>query len=211
MMHLGRTLTGMFCGAALFASSGVYAQANPAEQLTQLLEPLHTYSGDFKQVVAGDGGQAAQQASGHMWLARPGKFNWQVNAPYSQTVVSNGKKVYLYDPDLNQVSVRNLDPQVTSTPALLLSGSAGQITRDYSVTERGSGNTKVFSLTPRDKGSLFQSLQMTFNGDRLTSLSMEDPSGQQTRVSFSNVEQNGSIDDARFVFNIPKGADVVEQ
>lgn len=212
MMQLRKTAATMLCGLALCAAGSVQAQdQSAAQQLSQLLEPLHTYSGDFQQVLNGENGQSAQKSNGHMWLTRPGKFNWQVKAPYSQTVVSDGKKVYLYDPDLQQVSIRKLDPRVTSTPALLLSGSADQLTRDYSVSERGSGKVKIFNLTPHDKGSLFQSLQMTFTGDQLTSLSMEDPSGQQTRVSFSNIKQNGSVDASRFVFHVPKGADVVQQ
>lgn len=211
-MQLRASAASMLCGLALCVAGPALADSSdPAQQLSQLLEPLHTYSGDFQQQIEDNNGQAQQKSSGHMWLARPGKFRWVVNEPYSQTVVSDGKKVYLYDPDLQQVTIRTLDPKVTSTPALLLSGSADQLTNDYSVSERDAGSSQIFTLTPHDRGSLFRSLDLTFNGKNLTSLNMTDASGQRTAISFSRVQQNISVDTSQFVFHIPKGADVVNE
>ncbi|WP_052365517.1 outer membrane lipoprotein chaperone LolA [Halotalea alkalilenta] len=208
-IHAARLLFGL--GVALCASSPALAQTDPASRLTELLEPLHTYSADFQQRVQGDDGQSLQDASGHMWLARPGKFRWEVNAPYSQTVVSDGAQVYMYDPDLEQVTVRALDPKVTSTPALLLSGSAGELTSNYGVSMRAQGDTEIFSLSPRGNDSLFESLEMTFQGQRLTGLDLVDATGQRTEIGFDSIEQNGSVDDSRFAFQIPEGADVIRE
>jgi len=216
MMQLRNLTIGILGGVALAVAlpamvTPVMADQNPAQQLTQLLEPLHTYSADFHQDIQGDNGQAQQSSTGHMWLARPGKFRWVVNEPYAQTVVSDGQKVYLYDPDLEQVTIRKLDPRVSETPALLLSGSADQLTHDYNVSETNGNSAHIFTLTPKSHGSLFQSLDMTFTGNTLTSLNLTDATGQKTVISFNHVKPNESIDASRFVFHIPKGADVENQ
>lgn len=189
------------------ASSG-----NPdAERLTSLLEPLVTYSADFTQRVTDGGGGSLQDAEGHMWLSRPGRFNWQVNDPYPQTVVSDGEQVYLHDPDLEQVSIRPLDQRVTHTPALLLSGSADQLTENYRVSLSQQGTTEIFALSPRANDTLFESLELIFYSERLAGINLTDSTGQRTEISFENIELNPSISDSRFQFEIPEGVDVIRQ
>ncbi|OHV10043.1 outer membrane lipoprotein carrier protein LolA [Kushneria phosphatilytica] len=187
------------------------SSVTPAQRLTHLLEPLKTYSANFEQQVLSQGGQGGsmQNASGHMWLSRPGRFRWEVSDPYSQTVVSDGQKVYLYDPDLQQVTIRPLDQRVTHTPALLLSGRADELTSSYNVTRRQQGTTEIFTLSPKTNETLFESLDMTFTGERLTGLDLTDSTGQETRISFSDISINPQIDDGRFQFQIPEGADVI--
>ncbi|RKQ96342.1 outer membrane lipoprotein carrier protein [Kushneria sinocarnis] len=199
--------------ALLLPLSGAQAadSSSPAQRLTELLEPLKTYSADFQQKVVSqaDQGGSMQNASGHMWLSRPGRFRWEVSEPYSQTVVSDGEKIYLHDPDLQQVSIRPLDQRVTHTPALLLSGQADELTDSYSVTRRQQGTTEIFTLSPKTNETLFESLDMTFRSEQLTGLDLTDSTGQQTRISFSNIRVNPQIDEARFRFRIPEGADVI--
>ena len=181
-----------------------------AQQLTQRLEPVASYVADFTQRIEGNG-HVAQQSTGHMWVARPGKFRWVVDAPYSQTVVSDGKDVYLYDPDLQQVTIRKLDPKVTNTPALLLSGQASELVHSYSVAEQSKGSKEMYSLTPKRADTLFNRLQMTFDNGRLSLLDMYDASGQHTQVAFNNVQLNAAINASAFQFETPKGADVIRE
>lgn len=180
-----------------------------AERLTQLLEPLETYTADFEQQILDGSGQRLQEARGQMWLSRPGKFRWEVGAPYHQEVVSDGAEVFLHDPDLEQVTVQALDTRVTHTPALLLSGSASELTESYDVSHQRQGDTETFTLTPRGADTLFEELKMTFYGERFGALQMNDSTGQRTAIEFSNIEINPSIDDERFVFEIPDGTDVI--
>lgn len=187
------------------------AADSDAERLTSLLEPLKTYSADFNQQVAQGGGGSLQNASGHMWLSRPGRFNWEVSDPYRQTVVSDGQQVYLYDPDLEQVSIRPLDQRVTHTPALLLSGRASELTENYRVSRRQHGTTEFFALSPRDNDTLFESLELVFNNERLSGIDLTDGTGQRTEISFRNIKVNPAIDDSHFQFEIPEGADVMRE
>ncbi|MFW3613942.1 outer membrane lipoprotein chaperone LolA [Billgrantia antri] len=180
-----------------------------AERLTRMLEPLQTVEARFEQLILDGSGERLQQANGHMWLSRPGKFRWEVDAPYQQEVVSDGSEVYLYDPDLEQVTVQALDERVTHTPALLLSGSAGELTESYEVSRQQQGGSETFRLVPKAADTLFEELHMTFNGERLAALQMIDSTGQETVIEFSEVRTNQGIDDSRFAFEIPDGADVI--
>ncbi|QJQ95727.1 MULTISPECIES: outer membrane lipoprotein chaperone LolA [Halomonadaceae] len=195
---------------SLAATVPMTALANEgAQRLTQLLEPLQTYSASFDQRILDGSGQRLQEAGGQMWLSRPGKFRWEVNAPYQQIVVSNGHEVYLYDPDLEQVTVQPLDTRVTHTPALLLSGSASELTGSYEVAYQQQGAIETFTLTPRSPDTLFEELKMSFNNERLNALQMADSTGQLTAIEFDGIEFNPSIDESRFVFDIPDGTDVI--
>jgi len=180
-----------------------------AERLADILQPLQTYVADFEQQILDGSGQRLQQASGRMWLSRPGKFRWEVDAPYSQLVVSAGEEVTLYDPDLEQATVQALDQRVTHTPALLLSGSADELTGSYDVTRRQQGTSETFTLVPKDPDTLFEELQMTFRGEALDLLQMTDSTGQRTAIEFDNVRMNEALDDGRFTFEIPEGTDVI--
>lgn len=180
-----------------------------AERLADILEPLETYVADFEQQILDGSGQRLQEARGRMWLSRPGKFRWEVDAPYEQLVVSAGEEVILYDPDLEQATVQALDQRVTHTPALLLSGSADELTGSYDVTRRQQGSSETFTLVPKDADTLFEELQMTFHGEALDLLQMTDSTGQRTAIEFDNVRMNEPLDDSRFTFEIPEGTDVI--
>ncbi|WP_280568786.1 outer membrane lipoprotein chaperone LolA [Chromohalobacter sp. 296-RDG] len=198
-------------GAVLALPSMAQAQADGVERLTNLLEPLESYSADFEQQILDGSGQRLQKVEGHMWLSRPGKFHWEVDAPYQQVVVSDGDKVYLYDPDLQQVSIRPLDTRVTHTPALLLSGSAEALTENYEVTSRQESGLETFTLIPKSPDTLFESLELTFEDDRLEGLEMEDSTGQRTAINFDDIDVNDDISASRFEFEIPDGADVIRE
>jgi len=180
-----------------------------AQRLAEMLEPLDTYVADFEQQILDGSGQRLQQARGRMWLSRPGKFRWEVDAPYEQLVVSDGEDVTLYDPDLEQATVQTLDQRVTHTPALLLSGSADELTDSYEVSRRQQGTRETFTLVPIDPDTLFEELQMSFRSGALDLLQMTDSTGQRTAIEFDNVRMNESLDDSRFTFEIPEGTDVI--
>ncbi len=123
--------------------------------------------------------------------------------------MSNGSEVYLYDPDLEQVTVQALDQRVTHTPALLLSGSASELTANYEVSRSQQGSAETFRLVPKTADTLFEELEMTFRGEQLRGLQMTDSTGQRTAIEFLDVRANHAIDDGIFTFDIPAGTDVI--
>jgi outer membrane lipoprotein carrier protein len=207
-----RSFSFALAASALGFMAAPQAWANEAaERLTERLDPLETYEAEFSQQILGSGGERLQQAQGEMWLSRPGMLRWEVDAPYSQAVVSNGEEVFLFDPDLEQVTVQGLDNRVTYTPALLLSGSADELTDSFDVFYAQEDGDDIFTLIPVSPDTLFEELSMTFNGETLTELWMTDSTGQRTAIRFSAISQNAPIDDARFRFDIPDGVDVIRE
>ncbi|WP_027961655.1 outer membrane lipoprotein chaperone LolA [Halomonas halodenitrificans] len=205
-MTVKKTLATLAVGLAMpltaLASEG-------AERLSHILEPMQTYAAAFEQQIIDASGQRLQEAQGNMWLSRPGRFRWEVDAPYQQLVVSDGDEVVLYDPDLEQATVQALDQRVTHTPALLLSGSSDDLVENFDVTRSQQGSAERFLLLPKDPDTLFEELEMTFRGERLVGLEMVDSTGQRTAIAFREVDMNQSIADERFAFETPEGTDVI--
>lgn len=210
-MTLRRTLTSSLAAMAVALLVPITALADGAERLTRMLQPLNTYSADFDQQILDGSGQRLQHAQGHMWLSRPGKFRWEVDAPYEQVVVSDGNEVTLYDPDLQQATVQPLDQRVTHTPALLLSGSASDLVENYEVSSSQQGVNETFTLVPKAADTLFEELKLTFRSERLGFLQMTDSTGQRTAIEFKNVEQNASMDNGRFRLELPSDTDIIRQ
>ncbi|MGY2461530.1 outer membrane lipoprotein carrier protein LolA [Vreelandella sulfidaeris] len=201
-----------FAASALGLTFGAPVWADDAaERLTERLDPLENYQAAFEQQILDSSGERLQSARGEMWLSRPGLLRWEVEAPYSQTVVSDGDDVYLYDPDLEQVTVQAMDERVTHTPALLLSGSVDELTDSYEVFYEQDGGEDVFTLVPISVDTLFEELSMVFDEDSLTELWMMDSTGQRTAITFSNITSNSNIDQSMFDFEIPEGTDVIRE
>ncbi len=152
-----------------------------------------------------------QTFSGVMKVARPGKFYWETLKPAKQTIVTTGKTVWIYDPDLEQAVKQNLDTQVANTPALLLSGNAEQIMNAYDISQPDAKKT-YYSLKPKDKDGAFERLLISFGANnKPTLMILEDSIGQTTTIKFKNVKLNQKVDDATFNFTPPKGTDIIEQ
>ncbi|MBE0464455.1 MAG: outer membrane lipoprotein chaperone LolA [Halomonadaceae bacterium] len=193
-----------------FAAPAAWAN-DAAGRLTERLEPLENYQATFDQKILDGAGERLQNARGEMWLSRPGMLRWEVEAPYSQVVVSDGNDVYLYDPDLEQVTVQPMDDRVTHTPALLLSGNVSDLTESYDVVYEQEGGEDIFTLVPNSADTLFEELSLVFDNETLTELWMMDSTGQKTMITFSDITRNGSINRSLFNFDIPEGTDVIRE
>lgn len=203
-----RVLAASVLGLAMVPAIGVADEAT--ERLSERLAPLESYQATFEQRILDGAGERLQEANGVMWLSRPGLLRWEVEAPYAQTVVTDGEDVYLYDPDLEQVTVQQVDDRVTHTPAMLLSGNIEDLAASYDIFHEKEEQEDVFTLIPRSNETLFEELLLTFDGATLTELWMTDSTGQRTAIAFSDIRQNGAIDEERFTFDVPDGADVIE-
>ena len=174
------------------------------------LEKVTDMEAGFTQVTADPSGNVLQSLSGTMTVARPGKMRWQTNPPYEQLVVSDGKVVWIYDMDLEQVSIRELEQRLQDTPALLLSGDTSEISANYVVSETQTGSTDRYQLIPKDNSQLFDYLEFDYRGDRLSAMRIFDATGQITEITFSGMQINQGTDSAAFQFDIPEGVDVID-
>lgn len=206
-----------FLICALLAWGAVSVQAAPqgssvsVQRLSDLLAKAQTLTGRFTQLSLDSTGTRLQETKGEMVLKRPGLFRWHTDKPMEQLLVSNGEKIWLYDPDLEQVTIRKLDKRLTHTPALLLSGSLTNISEHFDVTHQELGDATEFKLRPKGKDSLFDALVLSFRKGIIFDMQLVDNVGQRTRINFSNVVLNEPQAAENFVFNIPPGTDVIAE
>ncbi len=231
MNMLRKTVCAIALGAAALApvmsTSVLAAPAAASEQqaaasLVGQLNGLKSFTANFEQTTKASSGKTVhkkglsaqhmnQTFKGVMKVERPGKFYWQTTTPAKQTIVTSGKTVWIYDPDLQQAVRQSLDDQVANTPALLLSGNTSQIMKSYRVTQPNKTKT-YYTLYPKQQDGAFQSLTISFGANKAPTLMiLADSLGQTTYVRFNNVKVNASIPASTFNFAPPKGTDIIDQ
>ncbi len=189
----------------------VLADEQSVKRLTELLGQAQTLSGRFSQLTLDGSGTQLQEASGQMLLKRPGLLRWHTDAPMEQLLVSNGEKVWLYDPDLEQVTIQSLDQRMTHTPALLLSGDVSKIRESFTISHKEGGSVVDFILKPTAPDTLFDTLRLSFRNGMINDMQLIDSIGQRTNILFLGVKMNEPVDDSQFVFQAPEGTDVIEE
>ena len=189
---------------------GVSAAAT-LEGLKSLLEQTTTARARFAQMVLDKNMKKLQQATGTMQFARPGKFRWEYDKPYEQVIVSDGARVWLYDKDLNQVTVRKYDRALGTSPAALLAGS-NEIEKNYRFSTVGNQDgLDWLEAVPRAQDTAFERIRLGFGKAGLEALELRDQFGQITVIKFSTIERNAKIPPEAFTFTPPKGADVISE
>ncbi|MGH8437235.1 MAG: outer membrane lipoprotein chaperone LolA [Pseudomonas sp.] len=199
---------------AAMAFAVIPAQADDeaaVQRLTQLLSQAQTITARFSQLTLDGSGTQLQETAGQLSLKRPGLFRWHTDAPQEQLLVSNGQKVWLYDPDLQQVTIQKLDQRLTHTPALLLSGDVSQIRQNFDITLKEAGDVVDFILKPKAKDTLFDNLRLSFRKGVINDMQLIDSVGQRTNILFLGVKMNAALDAGQFTFDIPAGADVIQE
>lgn len=199
---------------AVLTTASLFAHADDeaaVKRLTELLNQAQTITARFSQLSLDGSGTQLQETAGELALKRPGLFRWHTDQPMEQLLVSDGKQVWLYDPDLEQVTIQSLDQRLTHTPALLLSGDVSQIRENFEITFKEGGNVVDFILKPKAKDTLFDSLRLSFRNGVLNDMQLIDSIGQRTNILFMSVKMNQPLDDKQFRFEIPEGADVIQE
>lgn len=194
----------------LMMISGLVFSASTGDELQAKLNAIRSMSANFNQVVKA-GKREVSNSSGTMALSRPGKFRWATKSPMEQLVVADSQRMWVYDVDLEQVSVKKQQKGLGGTPGLFLSGYDNTVTRDFDVSPLTTGQNASYSLRAKSPKENFQKLQLSFNGDQLSSIEFFDQLGQHTIVKLSNVKNNLNLAEKLFQFKPPKGVDVVPQ
>jgi len=188
----------------------VWAADSAINELKAFLKASTSLSADFKQVSINKSGQVSQTSTGQFYLSRPGKFRWNYQKPFVQEIVSTDGKVWFYDADLEQVTVKQLDDSLGSTPALLLTGEV-DVDEKFILEEQGSEeNLNWVRLSPKNEESGFKYILIGLNHGQLGGMELSDNFGQLTRIYFSDIKLNPGLNDALFQFTPPKGVDVFE-
>jgi outer membrane lipoprotein carrier protein len=207
-MDLCRRLAAVALGGALLLlPPGV--PASSLERFSDFISGTLTARGEFEQKIFDGNHRLLQESRGVLAFSRPGKFRWSYVKPYAQLIVGDGSKVWIYDEDLKQVTVKKLDQALGSTPAALLAGN-NEAMRAFRLSDKGTvDGIEWLEALPRDKEGSFERIRMGFGPSGLKVMELVDSLGQTTVLRFNSLERNPSLSPSLFRFSPPKGADVI--
>jgi len=185
------------------------ALADARARLDAFVEGTKGLKAQFSQTVYNAQGRKIQEASGTLFLSRPGKFRWVYKKPYDQLIVGDGKKLWIHDEDLDQVTVRKLDQAIGESPAALLAGD-NDLEKLFNLKTAGDKDgLEWLEATPKGKEGSFEKVRMGFKGNDLATMELQDNFGQTTLLRFSGLERNPALGASLFRFTPPKGVDVI--
>jgi len=194
--------------AGLMLVAGV-ASAGAREQLNSFTKGLKTLDGRFSQQVFDGKGKLKESSSGRVSLSAPKLFRWEYAKPYPQQIVADGKTVWIYEPDLQQVTKRPQGAEERTSPLAALTDPA-KLDAQFAVKDAGAQNgLQWLSLTPKGEASGFRSAKLGFGPAGLSKMQVVDQLGQRTEISFSDWKRNAPLPPATFRFAVPKGVDVI--
>ena len=230
-VHAWRTVS---CAAVLVASvslvSAAPAQNDAVAALRAFVKDVQSAQGTFVQTVTSPDGKRTRKSEGTLAFQRPDRFRFVYTKPTEQVIVGDGKKVWLYDADLNQVTVRPMTQAVGATPAALLAG--GALDKDFVLSnvttsdapasssgaataaptaQQATSGLKWVEARPRNKDGQFQSVRVGFRQGQLAELEILDSFGQRSRLTFTQFDPRARLASDQFQFTPPKGADVLDQ
>ena len=187
------------------------AQASAVAALREFLAQTKSARGEFTQQVTRGSAQAAPPSSGTFFFERPGRFRWIYAKPYEQVLVADGERLYLYDRDLNQVTVKKMSAALPASPASILFGG-NEFERDFVIAEAGTRDGIAWlTATPRAREAQFERIEIGFRDGAPAVMVLADSFGQVSRLVFSRFERNPRLEAQLFRFVPPAGADVLEE
>lgn len=196
--------------AALLGLSATLAHADAVDTLRSFVRNVKSGHAEFTQTVTAPDGKKKRVSTGRFEFQRPNRFRFDYDKPYEQTIVGDGHKVWLYDVDLEQVTVRPMSQAVGATPAALLAG--GSLDSDFELKNApSSGGLDWVDAKPKLKDGQFQLVRVGFRGQALAVLEIIDSFGQHSRLDFTDYAANPALAAQHFEFTPPKGVDVLEQ
>lgn len=183
--------------------------AGAIDQLHVFLKSTRTLKADFAQTVVARSGRKPQQSAGTVAISRPGKLRWEILKPYPQLVVGDGERIWIHDPELQQVTVRKAGQALGASPAALLAGS-NELEKNFALADAGEADGLAWvEATPKSGDSGFEKVRMGFASGELRAMELFDSFGQTTQIRFSRIERNPALPPTTFSFRTPPGTDVV--
>ena len=192
----------------LLTAPAAHAQSGE-ERLHAFLDGMRSLSADFVQQVFDENLTRIDESQGTLSLQRPNQFRFEYFPPLPTLIVSDGTRVWIYDPELKQVTVRGVDATIGDTPALLLS-SDQPVEEDFELRELGEVSGLVWvGLKPRSENATFTDIRLGFDDETLRMMEMADTFGQVTQLRFARMDRNAGVNTAQFRFTPPQGVDVM--
>ena len=188
--------------------------AKPADELMDKLKAIKTFDAHFKQNIKDEGGKILNQSHGVIYVKRPGRFYWKSEYPDELLVVADGKLIWTYDIELEQIIKQDQSTSLGQSPAALLAGEVVDLDKEYDIVlltpKRCNKSDTCYKLTPREDQGQFKSIKIGFNGAKLAMIHMKDGLEQSISTDFTQVKINTNFDDTFFEFTPPAGVDVIQ-
>jgi outer membrane lipoprotein carrier protein len=203
-----KTLVHLFC-SALWLAACVNQRVFADDLVADYFSGLETFQAGFIQTVIDSDGERLQHSEGTVWIEKPGRFRWDYQTPYRQLIVADGKRLWTYDEDLEQATVKLVDETLSSTPAMLLSGFrplSDVMTWRQTDTENGE---RWFSLDPKQPDSAVEKVRIGFENDQLSIIEVTDGFDNHTRIQFLQIKRNQPIDPGLFKLELPPDTDII--
>ena len=196
--------------AALVVLLPISTLANGLDDFLSFNHDTKSATGRFEQRVMDRAGKVVDRGSGSFAFARPGKFRWVYEKPHPQTLVADGHKLWIYDPDLQQVTIKRMDQAISSTPAALLAGRE-DITALFSLRDAGTADgLEWVEATPKTPDTGFDKVRLGLKDKQLAAMELFDQLGGHSSLRFTELKPNAPVPADAFKFTPPKGADVIE-
>ena len=193
---------------ALSLAANVHA-ADAFARLDGFVKSLTAFEAEFTQTLRDGQSRVVETSSGLLAIRRPNRFRWDYREPHAQVIVADGEKLWMYDPELEQATVRPLQQTLAGTPAILLSG-AGDLRESFRIEKQETrGALDWITLTPKRSDADFKRVRLALRGDRLQAMELADKLGQTTYIEFVNLKLNPTFAADRFTFTPPAGVDVI--
>ncbi len=195
--------------ALLLVSINVQAANLTAEQrLTKALKTLDSVEVNFEQTVINDNKQVVQQSTGSLAIQRPNKFNWTYKTPYEQQIIADGEKIWVYDVDLKQATVKPMDDTIGKTPIMVLMNTK-KLTSDFNINDIGQKKFLYWiELTPKTDNGQFEHLYFGLKDNQIMAMDLRDTFGQSTQIAFKDHRYNVIHNPIVFQFNATPDIDV---
>jgi len=199
-------------GFYLFGAGKALAQDSATRELSDLLAAIETFEADVRQLIVESTGGILEESVIRFKMKRPHGFYWETIEPYPELIVTDGRSLWNYQPDLLQVSIEDWDTEQSELAAQLLNGQIDQIAEDYFINggDVGNGEAYEFVLEPLDPASLYERVTLYFREQTLNSIHIDNGNGQRTFWEFFDHQINEGIEDSEFVFSIPADIDVLD-
>lgn len=202
-------LAGLMLSMLALALPALAADGSARAQLQAFASGLHSLSGQFQQTLTDANGQRIKTSRGKVALKAPRQFRWQTTAPYKQLIVADGSRVWMYEPDLEQVTVRKQSAAEAHSPLTVLT-DIDRLDADFNSTELGTRDgLDWLRLTPKDEQAHFAYAELGFSDNRLRAMRFKDQLGNITQIRFSHWQRNQPLPASTFRFTPPEGADVI--
>ena len=200
-------ITLVFCLLAVSTNSN--AQNNVVSELNSLLRDLDTLSAEITQLIIEPDGELLEESQILLHVKRPDGFYWETISPFPELLVTNGRKLWNYQPDLEQVVIEDWDPNQSELAAQLLYGQTESLAEDYYVVVVNSEQAQTFELRPKSADSLYEVITISFLRDILDRIYIQNNNGERTAWQFTNSRINLPLADDLFEFTPPSGIEVV--